>query len=59
MSEVPEFMRQRGIDSIEDNVEPGYQVRSPSLAFVTLFRDALIERVTDKAPVNPAASGKD
>lgn len=50
MSELPEFLRQRGITEVRDNIPPGCAVQAPAGVLVTLLRDELTDYLRGHRP---------
>ncbi len=48
--EIPDFLKKRGITSVEDNIPEKHTMVPPSSEFMILFGDELINHVKVKSP---------
>ncbi|MCP5426755.1 MAG: hypothetical protein H6966_00640 [Chromatiaceae bacterium] len=47
--EIPDFLRKRGITSVEDNIPNHHRVEAPTVGFMVLFGGTILERVKKNA----------
>lgn len=56
--EIPDFLRQRGITQVTDNLQPGQTLQAPGRLFFTLFRDELINACTTSGGGHATATAR-